>query len=592
MLDTLPPTKERTAARQDTTRAAYATAPYDVATQEPLPYRLHLKAGDVLILEETRGCATGSGADADPQHRHVVRLTRAMPTEDPLTGALIWEIEWHQDDALPFDLRLSVRMPAPDCEWRPSAVARGNVMLVDHGVTVDIEENDAWSVEVDTEALRCVCDGAGTQLHTTPKPLAIELATRPLTSADPLPRGIVSARALTQRRDVRAAVPSVTLDVATPKQVAPAKPAEAKGGTQSAAPSRTTTADPEYVMESAGPAREGGVETTETPVDAPREPEPEWAGRFEWLAARDLLASGPYDKHFAVEIDDEGFSHLRFGDGLNGQRPASGWRFRARYRVGNGLAGNVGRDAIVWLARKSTTTNATTLKPRNPLPASGGVAPESIEHVKRDAPHAFGRTLERAVAAADYAQLAADDQRVQGAFAELTWTGSWFEAAVALDPIARYTDADVESDVLGRLERARRIGHDLRLVPMTRVPLDVGIAVCVEPGHLRGDVERSVRAVLSSRVLPDGSLGMFHPDEWRFGADVVSSRLIAAVQAIDGVAHVEMTRFARMDASQADADRSRLDNVITIAANEMAILDADANVSERGCLTLTMVGGR
>jgi hypothetical protein len=550
-----PPLKETTApSGQDVKASTYSSKPTDTTTPDPPPHRLRLKAGDVLIFEESRGCATGSAADADPSRRHVVRLTKAAPAEDPLTLVRIWEIEWHRDDALPFDLRLSVRTAAPDCQIRPAAVARGNVVLVDHGMTVD-ERNDAWVVEVEAEALCCLCDGASVEQHTTAKRLAIELAQRPLTYAEPIAGWAGSARAMMQR-DVRAALPRVSLDAAAPDRYA-------------AAPAAAQQAD-----------------------DSTHMTKPVWAGTFGWRAVRDLLASGPDDEHFAVEIDDQGVPHLRFGDGLNGRQPAAGWRFRARYRAGNGAAGNVGRDAIVWFSRKSTAMYGATLKPRNPLPASGGLAPESIDHVKRYAPYAFSRVLERAVAAADYAQLATNDPRVQGAFAELAWTGSWHEAAVALDPIARYPGAELTPAVLERLEGARRIGHDLRLVPVRRVALEIGLSICVEPGHLRGDVERVARAVLSSRTLPDGSRGLFHPDEWRFGADVAGSRLIAAVQAIDGVAHVELTRFERMDASEAVAARSLGDNVIVIGADEIAVFEADANFPEHGRLTLQLAGGR
>ena len=39
----------------------------------PLP---DLVAGDLLLFEEVRGPRTGAAADADPDQRHVVRLTR------------------------------------------------------------------------------------------------------------------------------------------------------------------------------------------------------------------------------------------------------------------------------------------------------------------------------------------------------------------------------------------------------------------------------------------------------------------------------------------------------------------------------------
>ena len=50
----------------------------------------------------------------------------------------------------------------------------------------------------------------------------------------------------------------------------------------------------------------------------------------------------------------------------------------------------------------SITASATHPAVRNPLPAQGGVDPESIETVRQRAPYAF-RTQERAVTPEDYA---------------------------------------------------------------------------------------------------------------------------------------------------------------------------------------------
>jgi hypothetical protein len=97
---------------------------------------LELHQGDVLVFEEVLGPASGLPVDADPAHRHVVRLDRP-PVErvDPLTSATVLDICWHADDALPFPL----------CLWEVSgqpgtagvSVARGNVALADHGLTLD-----------------------------------------------------------------------------------------------------------------------------------------------------------------------------------------------------------------------------------------------------------------------------------------------------------------------------------------------------------------------------------------------------------------------------------------------------------------------
>lgn len=95
-----------------------------------------LKSGDLVLFEEVKGPATGFSADADPSHRHVVRLTRATPGVDPLNGVKVIEIAWDSADALPFPLCLStIADEAGSHTISGVSVARGNVVLVDHGLT-------------------------------------------------------------------------------------------------------------------------------------------------------------------------------------------------------------------------------------------------------------------------------------------------------------------------------------------------------------------------------------------------------------------------------------------------------------------------
>lgn len=121
------------------------------ATRATLRYEpavpLALAPGDVLVLEEVKDPGGGSDADADVSHRHAVRLTRVRdkdgvnPLLDPLTDVPIVEIEWAPADALPFPLCIStvarqggVAQPVSDV-----SVARGNVVLADHGRTITAE---------------------------------------------------------------------------------------------------------------------------------------------------------------------------------------------------------------------------------------------------------------------------------------------------------------------------------------------------------------------------------------------------------------------------------------------------------------------
>lgn len=91
---------------------------------------LFLHPGDFLVLEEVAGRETKLAADADPARRHVVRLSRVNRVEDQLLDVEVLEVEWSAEDALPFPLFVSA-------EGTPLAVARGNLVLVDHGHTVE-----------------------------------------------------------------------------------------------------------------------------------------------------------------------------------------------------------------------------------------------------------------------------------------------------------------------------------------------------------------------------------------------------------------------------------------------------------------------
>jgi hypothetical protein len=107
--------------------------------------QLFLQVGDVLLFEEIISPATGLIADADPTHRHAVRLTGVVtedsngdPLLDPLHGTPIAEIAWSVEDALPFPLCLSARI---ETETGPQlmddlSIARGNIALADHGLTI------------------------------------------------------------------------------------------------------------------------------------------------------------------------------------------------------------------------------------------------------------------------------------------------------------------------------------------------------------------------------------------------------------------------------------------------------------------------
>ena len=557
-----------------TAPAANNPAPVTVAAAAAAQRGLKLAVGDLLIFEEVLGPQTGSPADADPSHRHAVRLTDVQTSVDPLDGTLLLEIAWDACDALPFDLCLSVRTPSPDCAWlHDVSLVRGNVLLVDHGEHVRGQctsiaicspsgsdgdypgltaalatmpdactrcgtlVEDCWLVPGATQYGCCHCDGAVQDVRRPPSDTGHVLPGTPLTWAEPLPANAPVCRLLA--RDPRLALPQLSV----------------YGGAL------------------------GDVLVAGTP-------DPRW----QWQPQYDLLESGPDDRHFVVEIDDDGAAHLRFGDGVLGQQPQAGDFFRAASRLGNGPAGNVGRDSIVWLALKSGELSAD-LQPRNPLPASGGTAPESMTEVKLYAPGAFRANPLRAIVADDYAMFAARAPELQGAAAALEWSGSWYAADVVVDPLGRESlPTGLAHRIKAQLERYRRIGHDVAVSGACYVPLLIELHVCVLPDFLMAHVEAELDDRFGAGLRRDGTPAFFHPDRLRLGAPVFASALLAEAQSITGVAHVEVTTLARADGGHSGDVPA--DGVLHLAAREIAQADNDPDHPDHGSIAFTLGGGR
>jgi predicted phage baseplate assembly protein len=308
-----------------------------------------------------------------------------------------------------------------------------------------------------------------------------------------------------------------------------------------------------------------------------------------WTPQRDLLGSGPADRHFVAELDDDGVLHLRFGDGVHGRVPAPAATFLADYRIGNGSAGNVGAEAINQIVFCGNAQDSVT-RVSNPLPASGGTDPEPIAQVRLFAPETFRRRLQRAITADDYAALAAQLPGLQRAAASLRWTGSWYEAEVAVDPLGT---EDAGERLLERVTegifRYRRIGHDLVVEPARYVPLLLELRICVLPHFLRGHVQAAAQDAFSSRLLPDGRRGFFHPDNLTFGTAVDVSRIVALAQGIPGVQNAEVLRLERLG----DGDHGELaQGYLPLGPEEIARLDGDPVFPENGQLRLQMGGGR
>jgi hypothetical protein len=468
-----------------------------------------LEPGDVLVFEEVRGLTAAGDAEApaDPAHRHAVRLTAVARAQDKANGDKpVIDVEWHPEDALPFPLCLSalVRQGGAEERLADMSVARGNVVLADHGATMFGEP-----------LLPAAAPATGRyRPHLSRAPLVFAGA-----AFDPAdPRS--SARAALAV-DPRAAMPALHLHL----------------------------------------------------------------GDERWNAQPELLNSDRFAASFVVEMAEDRVAHLRFGDDLFGRKPAAGSQFAATYRVGGGLAGNVGADA---LTRIVIFDSDDILAVRNPLPAVGGIDAEPFERVRWQAPHAF-RVQERAVTEADYARIVERHAGVQKAAVTMRWTGSWYTSFVTIDRTGgRVVDAGFEDQVRSHVDSYRMAGVDVEVDGPVFVPLDIALEVCVQPGYFRSHVKQALLAAFSNQLLPGGRRGFFHPDAFTFGQSLYISKLVEATLAVPGVASLVVARFQRWGRR---AGSELADGVIAPAHLEILRLDNDPSFPENGRIEFVMSGG-
>jgi hypothetical protein len=544
--------------------ATRATLRGDLATLAP---------GDVLIFVERRDPWTGQEADADPAHRHAVRLVEITPGHDPLfptaanpEGLPVTDVAWHPEDALPFPLCISA--VTRDGLVDEITVALGNNVLCDHGLTLPeasgVHPEDLGRVPPPhlfrVPARRVASEIGGLPFETTdeaspfPNRPAVPPRFRPALRHGPLSFASAHPFAAETAGDPRPAL--------------------------AATRSRQEEATPQIRLDS---RRDDGFGPPAVDPDAP------WTPRF------DLLGSGRAATDFVVEVEADGIASLRFGNNVNGRRPPSGTAFDARYRTGNGVAGNVGVEALCHLliadpALMTGAAGPVVVAVDNPLPAWGGVDPESIERVRQRAPYAFLRQ-ERAVTPDDYAAQVQRHPAVQRARATARWTGSWYTMFISVDPFGGRRirdDPGFERELRAWIEPYRMVGHDVEFDDAILVPLEIEFDLCVERGHYRSDVETALRDVFSDRVLPDRRLGMFHPDRLTFGQSVYLGPLLAAAEAVRGVASVQATVFRR----QGTADTAALlAGELKLGRLEIPLLANDANFANRGVFRLNVGGG-
>jgi hypothetical protein len=479
--------------------------------------RLRLRAADVLILEAKKSTTTGEAIDADSQQRTAVRLTRVDP-EAPLTGG-VRGVPAPRHDPVTGQALVEVEWSDGDALAFPLCLSKriGGELVTD---------------------MAAACANVGLADHGGTAPGFDSLTLLPGGRVPRYPLDRTAVAPLTQQALVRVSAGNATTLV------------DSTASATSAMIRDFADVRPAIDVRSGDDLRR-------------------------WTALRDLLASDSEAAEFVVETENDGHAVLRFGDGVNGRAPLASDALRARLRIGNGVTGNVGAEAISHVVANGVKGV------RNPIAAQGGIEPQPLSQARLYAPQAF-RRQERAVTTDDYGAMMQLEPRVERAVATRRWTGSWYTMFITVDRRGGLTvDATFEDELRSFIERYRLAGHDVQIDAPILVALDIELHVCAKPGYFAADVEQRLLEAFSAGGLRGGGTGFFHPDRFTFGQPVYLSAVIAAAMSVAGVAYVTPLKFQRFARNAAGEIASGL---IPMAPLEIARLDNDPNAPENGRL--------
>lgn len=257
----------------------------------------------------------------------------------------------------------------------------------------------------------------------------------------------------------------------------------------------------------------------------------EGAGPKAWELKETLLHSLSADEHYVVRRDEDDIAWVEFGDDKYGKIPKRGRNnIAATYRVGGGEKGNVPPNTIT-----KAVTSITDLKHVfNKQSATGGADAEPSSEAAMRGPQLF-RAMGRAVTAQDYETQA----REFGVGKARARAAGWNRIELFIAPKGGGQPTDtLKEDLRAYFEDKRIMTSILDIRDPTYVGVYIEGTLDVEPYYFTNQVQQRVENAVR---------GLLAFEKVDFEDTLYLSKVYEAIEAIEGVKGVTITRFARSD---------------------------------------------
>ncbi|MEL6853769.1 MAG: putative baseplate assembly protein [Cyanobacteria bacterium J06607_13] len=252
-----------------------------------------------------------------------------------------------------------------------------------------------------------------------------------------------------------------------------------------------------------------------------------------WHKVPMLYGQTPRDRIYTTRQTEEGKTLVEFGDGKTGARLPTGFdNIEAFYRKGIGQAGNVRPHQLTALMSRPLGLKEVT----NPLAATGGEDGERLVDARQNAPLTV-LTLDRVVSLKDYEDFARNFGGIAKALATWTWMGQQRGVFVT---VAGPEGAAIEAELINNLMGQFRQSGD------PHVPLQVKTyrkALFRLKGGIKVNADFQAEQVLTA--AKQALKAAFSFESRAFGQGVALSEVLAVMQAVPGVVHVDLDRLWR-----------------------------------------------
>jgi hypothetical protein len=231
---------------------------------------------------------------------------------------------------------------------------------------------------------------------------------------------------------------------------------------------------------------------------------------------------------FVTREDNNGMTHVMFGDGINGARLPTGVNnVGATYRVGAGAASPPAGKLTV-IAKSFPGLRAVL----NPLAVGGGADADPPAQIQRYAPRSV-LTFGRAVSVFDYQALAAQVPGVTRAGAVWGWDDARQRALVQ---VYVGDDAAAAPAAQTALAAAGDPNRPVKVTQAMEIYVALAISLVVTPG-----MDTTIITAAVATALTDTEAGLFGAWNMGIGQTVFASQIEAAVLGVTGA--VAITAF-------------------------------------------------